>query len=103
MFKKESRYTTRRISEEMPFVLQAYLWRCIDEQVDLNKNVDYLQVFRFKAIREGLLVVEHTQEQPNRKNIYYVPSSNDFKNILHETIFVIDDGEYSTMLFADEY
>lgn len=103
MFKKESRYTTRRISEEMPFVLQAYLWDCIDEQINLNKSIDYLQVFRFKSIKGNILAIEHTQEQPNRKNIYYLPLYDDFKNILNETIFVIDDEEYSTMLFAQEY
>ena len=103
MFKKENRYTTKRISEELPFVLQAYLWHCIDEQVKTNKKIDYLQVFRFGAIGAHTLAIEHTQEQPNRKNIYYLSLYNTFEKIINKKVFVIDDEEYSTMLFAEEY
>ena len=37
-----NRYATARVSEEVPFELQLFMWMCID---GLGSEPDYLQVF----------------------------------------------------------
>ena len=103
MFNKENRYVTCGINTEMPLLLQLYLWNCIDEQIKSKKKVDYLQVFRFRLGENNTLTIEHTQEQPNRKTIYTFPYSVDFRELINRKVFVIDDIDHSTMLWADEY
>lgn len=93
-----SRYLTKGINEEVPLNLQILLWSMIDT---LLIEKDYLQVFKIKIINKNanLIEIEHTTEQPNyKKTIQAVASiERDMK------IYVIDDGDHTTMLFAEEY
>ncbi len=91
-----SRYLTKGINEELPLNLQILLWSLIDS---LLIEKDYLQVFNIKVIRGSLLEITHSQEQPTYKQTIQAVGEieRDMK------IFVIDDGEQSTMLFAEEY
>ena len=50
-----------------------------------------------------MLAIHHEQEQHKMTNIYYINYRQEYKDILQEKIFVIDDGDHSTMLFAYEY
>lgn len=99
MFFKD-RYLTRGIEATIPKVLQLYIWElveilCYDDSI----NTDYLQVFELIPLEEGVKII-HRQEQPAYEKEYIL------KNIKLEKsqkIFVIDSGEYSTMLLASEY
>ena len=89
-----NRYATARVSEEIPLDLQVFMWACID----MLHDEDYLQVFELTATLEGQRIV-HIQEQPEYREEYLIQSDKP----LSAKIFVIDDLEYATMLFADEY
>lgn len=91
-----SRYLTKGIQSELSLSLQILLWSMIDT---LLIEKDYLQVFNIKVIRGSLLEITHSQEQPPYKHTIQAVGEieRDMK------IFVIDDGEQSTMLFAEEY
>ncbi|PWX62873.1 hypothetical protein CYK82_13885 [Clostridium perfringens] len=101
MFKKESRYITRGANEKLDLRLQLILWSRIDKLNDEGKELDYLQVFKIRKCKEGI-VIEHSQEVPEYKE-KYVLALNDIE--VNETlkVFVIDDEEYSTMMLAEEY
>ena len=88
MFNKE-RYLTRGISNEIPLEIQILLWSMIDK---LNVKKDYLQVFEIEPIDANLLKIEHSDIVVKNVGI-----SSKVK------IFVIDDGEYSTMMLSSEY
>ena len=96
MFDKE-RYLTRGVSNKIPFEIQLLMWSMIEK---LKVNKDYLQVFEVKPINDNLLKIEHRQEVPKYKKEIIV------RNIginSKEKIFVIDEGEYSTMMLSEEY
>lgn len=96
MFDKE-RYLTRGVSNKIPFEIQLLMWSMIEE---LKVNKDYLQVFEVNPISDNLLKIEHRQEIPKYKKEIIV------RNIginSKEKIFVIDEGEYSTMMLSEEY
>lgn len=103
----EPRYMTKGIAKSLPFLYQILLWNTIDKLRDSEKKLDYLQVFEIKTTdnpdREGkLLSITHSQECPRYRKQYVLPVSKDSESI-NGKIYVIDDGEYATMLWADEY
>ena len=104
MFNQENRYITCGINENVPAELQQYLWMCIDLQTAYNEEiVDYLQVFTFKKVGTNILAITQLQEKPKKKTIHYTGYKPEYDKIIDEKIFVIDDGDHSTMLFAEEY
>lgn len=103
MFRPETRYVTKGIAERVPPELAAALWLFIDTQRSLRVKLDYLQVFKLEKISEEVLVIRHEQENPARINVHYMGYKAEYADILKETIFVIDDGDHSTMLFGYEY
>ena len=103
MFDKNSRYVTRGIYQRLSPEMIVYLWDLIDRSIDLGICTDYLQVIKFKDIDENMVQVERTQEDPPNSTISFIGRRKEFADILTETIFVIDDGDHSTMLFAYEY
>ena len=104
MFEPQNRYVTCGIDEHLPQELQRLIWTSVDMRVLLaNEKIDYLQVFTFKKIDEEILALHHEQEQPPMLNVHYTNYRPEYEEILNEKIFVIDDGDHSTMLFAYEY
>ena len=104
MFEPQNRYVTCGIDERLPQELQRLIWTSVDMRVLFaNEKMDYLQVFTFKKIDDEILAVHHEQEQPPLLNVNYTNYRPEYEEILHEKIFVIDDGDHSTMLFAYEY
>ena len=101
MFKKESRYITRGANEKLDLRLQLILWSMIDKLNEEGKELDYLQVFKVRKYEEGILI-EHSQEVPEYKE-KYVLTSEDIEIEGIKKVFVIDSGDYSTMLLAEEY
>ena len=61
------------------------------------------RLFKFKKVADGLYAIEHTQEEPERTMVYYVGGDLEVESVVGKTVFVIDDGDHSTMLFASEY
>ncbi|MCI1931961.1 MAG: DUF960 domain-containing protein [Clostridia bacterium] len=93
---KNKRYVTRGASS-IPFWIQMILWLMIDS-LDIEK--DWLQVFNITTQEEKIHII-HTQEQPPYKRESIVPLNGESE--ITAKIFVIDDGEHSTMLLAEEY
>ena len=100
MFNPATRYITRGIDTNLPKELLLLLWHSIDE---MQGKIDYLQVFTFEACGSDLLAIHHKQEKPKKEKVLYVPMTKEYNPILTQTIFVIDDGDHSTMLFSYEY
>ena len=102
MFKKNNRYVTRGVNEEVDIRLQLIIWSMIDNLKDRgNVEVDYLQVFKIR--KEGnKIVINQSQELPQYSCKYEIELENiQIDNEIK--VYVIDSGEYSTMLFPDEY
>jgi len=98
---QNDRYITRGIKalhQQNPLVM-LYLWQLIDE-MDVQSK-DYLQVFvmRNKFWRRQLQEIEHSQEEPPYKVVHRFYTERP----LEGKIYVLDDGENTTMLLADEY
>lgn len=96
MFDKE-RYLTRGIKEKLSIPVQITLWRMI-EKVTLEK--DYLQIFEISQLPNNQLRILHKQELPEYSSELVISGNIPEVNL---KIYVIDDGEYSSMLLADEY
>lgn len=97
---KNNRYITRSVDEEIPFIIQLYLWNLIDEQVSKENKRDYLQIFQLQAI-EGGQVIYHRQEIPewSQKRILRIPA----EDCINQRIWVIDSESYQTMLLPEDY
>ena len=93
---KNPRYITRGVSENVSQLLQLFMWECIEE-LDVPK--DYLQVFEC-SLSGTKQKIEHSQEEPFYKREYLLSADTP---IFIGKIFVIDDGDHSTMLLAEEY
>ncbi len=90
-----SRYLTRGVQTEISLELQLFLWNCIDQ---LPEERDYLQVFNLELFGE-MQRITHTSENPEYKMEYLIPSEAP----VTAKVYVIDDGDHSTMLLANEY
>ena len=102
MFKKDNRYVTRGVNEEVDIRLQLIMWSMIDKLKDEESvEVDYLQVFKLR--REGnKIVINQSQEVPEYSCTYEI-ELEDVQLDDEIKVYVIDSGEYSTMLFPSEY
>ena len=92
---ENNRYITKGVSEKISLLLQLFMWKCIEE-LDVPK--DYLQIFKC-SMSDGKQKIEHIQEEPEYKKEYLLEAGTIFIG----KIFVIDDGDHSTMLLAEEY
>lgn len=99
-----SRFRTAAINSSVNLEIQLSLWRLIDDCKANKINLDYLQIFILSVeIINGKKIqkITHTQEK----------SPFCFINIIERieypidnlTIWVIDDGDNSTMLFPSDY
>lgn len=90
------RYLTRGVQADIPFELQLFMWECIDQ---LPTQRDYFQVFKLK-VTGGIQRIHHFSEQPEYSMEYLLPTVT---NPITAKIYVINDGDHSTMLLAEEY
>ncbi|WP_323728681.1 DUF960 family protein [Clostridium sp.] len=66
-----------------------------------NGELDYLQVFRIR--KEGnKIIINQSQEVPEYSFTYEI-EIEDIQIEDEIKVYVIDSGEYSTMLFPSEY
>lgn len=95
------RYITNGISEMIPVQLQLFLWHLYDE-VKLNSEYDYLQVFKIKKINECHfnLSIIHEQEYPSYTATYKILIDH---NLTDLKVYIIENEEYALMLLANEY
>ncbi len=100
MFKKENRYVSRQVNENIPIQLQILMWSMIYSLKE-KKELDYLQIFRLK-VKNNKVLIEHEQEVPPYKEKYEVEKAK-FPIECDMKIYVIDSVDYSTMIFAEEY
>ena len=102
MFKEDNRYVTRGVNEEVDIRLQLIIWSIIDKLKDKgNVELDYLQVFKIR--KEGnKIVINQSQDVPEYSCTYEI-ELEDVELDDEIKVYVIDSGEYSTMLFSSEY
>ena len=97
---KNKRFITKGVSSQVGLLLQLFMWQCIDE---MKVPKDYLQVFEL-TLEDGKQKIVHIQEffdKPEYKREYLLKLAD--TPIFIGKIFVIDDGEHSTMMLASEY
>ena len=103
MFKKDNRYVTRGVNEEVDIRLQLMIWSMLDKLKDEgNVELDYLQVFRIR--KEGnKIVINQNQEVPEYSCTYEI-ELEDIQIDDEIKLYVIDNGvEGSIILFLWEY
>ena len=103
MFDTNTRFMTSGIAKHVPVEILVLLWSSIDTQVSAGLEMDYLQVFSLKKVDDRVLAIYHEQEEPERKTVIYTDYKAEYDALLSETIYIIDDGDHSTVLFATEY
>lgn len=96
MFSKQ-RYLTREVAEKVPVEIQLLMWNMIEE---LKVKKDYLQVFQLKEKGQQMLEIKHKQEIPKFTQTILIKNIGVKKEM---KIYVIDRGDYSTMMFSHEY
>lgn len=102
MFNKNNRYVTRGINEEVDIRLQLIMWSVIDNLKDEgNIELDYLQVFKLRKNGDKV-IVEQSQEVPEYSSTYEI-ELEDVEFDGEVKVYIIDSGEYSTMLYPSEY
>lgn len=77
-------------------------WNCINTLKEQGKELDYLQVFELSKERADDVFyqkIEHRQEVPEYSMTYRIFPSE----MIDAKVFVIDDGEHSTMILSNEY
>ncbi len=79
----------------MTLELQLFLWACIDQ---LREPRDYLQIFDLEQVG-CMQSITHRSEEPEYRKVYLLPSEVP----ITEKIYIIDDGDHSTMLLSSEY
>ena len=100
---KGDKLMTKGIIEGLPKELIDFLWLLIDKtKNDDNLPMDYLQVFEIKSMNKGgkrTLSITHIQEVPPYMEVHLLKSDVEIEG----RIYVIDDIERVTMLWAYEY
>lgn len=89
------RYLTCGVSLSIPPELVLLLWYLIEA---MPEPKDYLQVFELSG-ESGKQKIVHRQEQPPYEQVHLL----DWAEPVTAKLFVIDDGDHSTMLLASEY
>ena len=97
---KNNRFVTRGIAEEVPITTQVFLWSLIDDQVSCGNQLGYFQKFALKATEKGQKIL-HSQEEPEWSQVVFLQLAGLIQ--LNKTIWLIDSGEYQTMLFPEDY
>ena len=103
MFKKDNRYVTRGVNEEVDVRLQLIIWSMIDKlRGEGNVELDYLQIFKIR--KDGnKIVINQSQEVPEYSYTYEI-ELEDIQIDDEIKLYVIDNGvEGSIILFPWEY
>lgn len=97
MFKKDNRYVTRGVNEEVDIRLQIILWSMIDRLKDKgNVELDYLQIFKIR--KEGNKIVINQSQEVSEYSCTDEIELEDIQIDDEIKVYVIDSGEYSIRL-----
>ena len=91
----QNRYLTCGVDASIPREIQLFLWECVDH---MPAPKDYLQVFDLEQVGR-MQSITHRSEEPEYRRVYLLPSDSP----ITEKLYIIDDGDHSTMLLASEY
>ena len=91
------KYITAGVKSKIPTRIQRRMWDMI-EVARQETELDYLQIFELKRY-EKLQTIVHRQEEPEFEKEYLMAADE----IVREKVYIIDSGEYCTMLLAGEY
>ena len=97
------KYATRAIASEVSLDLQMALWSMIERRKQKGKEVDYLQLFVLSTAEVDGQVVQrivHKQEVPKMTDTYYL---KDIIQPMNTKIWIMDNIEYCTMMFPEDY
>lgn len=97
MMFRNQRYVTSGANAEIPSWIQIALWIMIDS---LEIKKDWLQVFQLSSDKETVKIVQ-SQKEPEFFQEIEVPLCG--QRPVNTKVIVIDDGDYSIMLLAEEY
>jgi len=89
------RYLTCGVDNSIPLEVQLFLWECVD---GLPEPRDHLQIFDLEQVG-CMQSIAHRSEEPEYRQVYLLPSDSP----IAEKLYIIDDGDHSTMLLAEEY
>ncbi len=95
MFEND-RYITKGVGADIPLWLQNLMWLAVDT-MEVEKK-DYLQVFNLSS-EAGKQKIVHIQEEPPYEHEYIINTDSN----INAKVYVIDDGDHSTMLLSEEY
>lgn len=75
----------------------------IDKLRNKKSNIDYLQVFKVKC-SERHIIIEQSSSNPKFKDTFEFHTVSVEMDEVEEmyTIWVLDDGEYTLMMFPEE-
>lgn len=98
------RYVTSGVADRIAPEVQAVLWRMIDNKRDAGEELDYIQMFELSASKnnrgEEVQIVVQRQERPAFVDAEAVAG---LSVLVTERVWVVDDGECSTMMLPEEY
>ena len=89
------RFLTCGVDNTIPIELQLFMWERAER---MPAPKDYLQVFELKPVG-NLQSIKHSSEEPEYHMEYVIP----MENPIADKVYIIDDGDHSTMLLAEEY
>lgn len=89
------RYITTNAETRIPKETQLIMWLMLDK-MEIEK--DYLQIFSL-SIKNNNQHILHSQEQPPWSEEILFKSENPVK----EKIYIIKEGDYETMMLAEDY
>ena len=93
---RNNRFITRGVQPRIHRDTKRLLWYLIDVlKIPEFDNFQFLTL----TIEEGKQEILHQQEQPE----YSMELLIEVSEPVMEKVYVIDDGEHSTMLLAEEY
>jgi len=90
-----NKYLTCGVDSTIPIDLQLFLWECYER---MPADRDYLQVFDLRPVG-CMQSITHRSEQPEYHKEYLIPSDAP----ITQKLYIIDDGDHTTMLLAEEY
>ncbi|PGS96101.1 hypothetical protein COC98_19085 [Bacillus anthracis] len=96
----QSRFATKAVQNIIPFELQQFLWLIIDCRKTAEDRLDYLQVFELRSDYEHQRVY-NTQEYPSLQLEYKFKLNS--KEMINCNVWLVDNGEYATMLLPSDY
>lgn len=97
------RYVTQGIMHAVPMEIQLILWNLIDQKKNRKEPLDYLQIFEISPMMQSSNLhqkIVHRQEvPPSSKKILLSGIAEPIKL----KVWIIDDGDHSTMILPEEY